>query len=286
VTIAVSRSYGTVLAILVLYGRKPEEAASWPTLMALLRNDGPLRLDHCLVHDNSPERHAPAIVAASNISVRWTPDNPGTAGAYINAVDVAQAHGCDWLLLLDQDTDLRADYLDRAARTLDALPNAAILVPRVRHGHDLISPATIGSRGGVKPTDRPSTRPGIPTAISSGIILRKTALASVPPFPRAIWLDYVDHWMFLSFARRKLAIGLIDADLSHDLSIRTPKTLSTERLASVLAAENAFNDTMTGGPRGWLRLRRVARAMRYAASGQFAHARTIIRHTLARATSS
>ncbi len=285
-TMTAPGAYGTILAILVLYDRKLDEATSWPTLLALLESDGPFRLGHCLIHDNSRERHAPASTAASNVSVCWTPANLGTAGAYINAIDIAKVHGCDWLLLLDQDTDLPTDYLDRAARTLDTLPNAAILVPRVRHGHNLVSPATIRSSGSVKPTSGPSMRTGIPTAISSGIILRSMAVASVPPFPRAIWLDYVDHWMFLSFARRKLAIGLIDADLSHDLSIRTPKTLSAERLISILEAENAFNDTMTGGHRGWLWLRRIARAMRYAISGQFGHAQTIIRHTLVRATPS
>lgn len=114
--------------------------------------------------------------------------------------------------------------------------------------------------------------------------MRRTAFAAVSPFPRTIWLDYVDHWMFLSFARRGLTMGLIDADLSHDLSIRTPHTLSATRLAGILAAENAFSDAMSDGRRGWLRLRRLIRAMRYAANGQWGHARTVIRYTLARAT--
>ncbi|RYD26126.1 MAG: glycosyltransferase [Lysobacteraceae bacterium] len=283
-TLAVAASRRTVLAVLVLYGRKPDEAASWSTLLALLGQDGPLRLDHCVVHDNSPERHVPTIAPASNISVRWTPDNSGTAGAYIEAAHVARAHGCEWLLLLDQDTDLPADYLNRAAHALDDQPDASVLVPKVRHGGELVSPATIGRTGSVQPTACPTAHAGIPTAISSGIIMHHTAFAAVLPFPRAIWLDYVDHWMFLSFARRGLRMGFIDADLSHDLSIRTPHTLSTTRLAGILAAENAFNDAMSDGGRGWLRLRRLIRAIRYAANGQFGHAGTVIRYTLPRAT--
>lgn len=280
-----TRSGGTVLAVLVLYGRPPEKAASWSTILALLGGDGPLRLGHCLVHDNSPERHVSAA-PASDISVRWTPDNPGTAGAYVGATEVAHAHGCDWLLLLDQDTVLPVDYLDRATRALDQQEDVAALVPRIWHGHDLVSPATIGKAGGVRPTTHPAAATGIPTAISSGMLVRHSAFVTVPPFPSAIWLDYVDHWICLSFARSGLRIGLIDADLSHDLSIRSPNTLSLERLAGILAAENTFNHAMVGGESYRLRLRRLTRAVRYAAHGQFAHARTIIQYTLAHTTPS
>lgn len=223
---------------------------------------------------------------ASGISARWTPDNPGTAGAYVGAAEVARDHGCDWLLLLDQDTALPLDYLDRAVRALDRQKDAAALVPRIWHGRDLVSPATIGQAGGVRPTTFERSATGIPTAISSGMMVRHSAFVAALPFPRAIWLDYVDHWMCLSFARSGLHLGLIDADLSHDLSVKSPKTLSLERLAGILAAENTFHHAMTGGERYRLRLRRLARAVRYAVHGRFAHARTIIRYTLAHTTPS
>ena len=279
------RSNGRVLAVLVLYGRRPEEAVSWPTILSLLGRDGPLQLAHCIVHDNSPERRA-ILAPTTGISVCWTPENAGTAGAYAGAANAIGTHGCDWLLLLDQDTDLPLDYLDRAALVLGEQPDAAALVPRVWHGRVLVSPATIGKGGGVRPAAMPMAHAGIPTAISSGVVMRRAAFASVPPFPRAIWLDYVDHWMFLSLARNGSAIGLIDADLQHDLSVRTPAALSSARLAGILAAESAFNDAMTGGRHGRLRLRRMIRAARHVANGRFDHAWTVIRHTLARATSS
>lgn len=277
-------SNGKVLAVLVLYGRRPEEAVSWTTILSLLGRDGPLQLAHCVVHDNSPERLA-VVPPTIGISVCWTPENTGTAGAYARAADAVRTHGCDWLLLLDQDTDLPLDYLDRAARVLGEQPEAAALVPRVWHGRDLVSPATIRKSGGVRPAVTPMAHAGILTAISSGVVMRSTAFASVPPFPRAIWLDYVDHWIFLSLARSGSAVGLIDADLQHDLSVRTPAALSPARLDGILAAESAFNDAMTGGRRGWLRLRRLIRAARHVANGQFDHALTVIRHTLARTNS-
>lgn len=271
---------GRVLAVLVLYRRRPEAAAAWETVREFLRGTGGIRLRHCLIYDNSPKRGAWAEDLPEEVSVIWAPENRGTAGAYTAAVDLANAKDCDWLLLLDQDTELPADFLHLAERAIEITPAAAALVPRVRHGMILVSPAVITAGGSVQPDAAPTNSRGTPTAISSGMVTRRDAVAAALPFPDAIWLDYVDHWMFLSFARQNLPMGLIDADLLHDLSIRTPGALAVDRLRSILAAESAFYRELGPRARAGLPARRVARAVRLLGSGHFRLAGIIVQHTL------
>lgn len=271
---------GRVLAVLVLYRRSLAAAASWNTLLGFLGQTGPLRLVHILVYDNASECKISAEDLPKGVSVFCAPENLGTAGAYAKAVGIAEAKNCDWLLLLDQDTELPSDYLFRAAQAAEITGDPAVLVPRVCHGRTLISPSVITAAGLIRPVEDPIRAKGMLTAISSGVIVRSNAVAAALPFPDTIWLDYVDHWMFRSFARQGLAVGMIDVDLSHDLSLYTPAHLSPDRLSNILAAERAFYEELGVGARAWRPVRRLVRAMRFAASGHFALARATLQHVI------
>lgn len=267
------------MAVLVLYNRSLDEAAPWPALRSWLGGSDAARLRHCLIYDNSPTAMVDAATLPANVSLVWNLDNGGTAGAYRTATARAPGHGCDWLLLLDQDSVLPHDYLQRAGQAALATPDAAVLVPRVRHDAQLVSPATITPAGSVRPTPEPARTPGMATAISSGAIVRCDAIAEIA-FPPAIWLDYVDHWMFLDLARRAATIAVIDAELVHDLSVRTPETLSATRLRSILAAETTFYAAFGGKARAMLPFRRLLRAARYASAGRWSLAGIVARDTL------
>lgn len=251
----------SIMAVLVLYGRRVEDAASWPTLRTWIEDDE-AKLRRCLIHDNSPTPLTDTTLLPDGAFLVHDPANGGTAGAYVAAArDAAQA-GCDWLLLLDQDTILPVDYLDRAVQASAAVPNALILIPRIRHDNQLVSPAIITGSGSVRPVADPRGAEGVPTAISSGALVRRSVVADIR-FPPELWLDYVDHWLFLDVARRGGTIAVIDTDLSHDLSIRTPRALSVTRLRSILAAERTFYAAFGGRARAMLPIRRLIRAARY-----------------------
>lgn len=269
---------GRVLAVLVLYRRRPDETAAWDALKDMLQQAGSFRLAHCLICDNSPERNWSEEALPDRMSVEWAPENPGTAGAYARAAAYAEAKGCAWLLLLDQDTALPRDYLAKVSRAAVQTPDASIFVPRVWHGEKLVSPAVITRNGNVRPTARPERQFGSPTAISSGMLVAASAVRAAQPFPAAIWLDYVDHWMFLSFAKRNLTISLLDVDLPHDLSILRPRALGDSRLISILRAENAFYQAFGQSARALRPVRQALRAAKFAMSGNFGLAGTTIRH--------
>lgn len=250
-----------IMAVLVLYGRRAEDAAPWSTLRTWLDNDKS-RLRCCLIYDNSPTPLTDTAVLPNGAFFVHDPANGGTAGAYVLAARDAAPAGCDWLLLLDQDTALPVDYLDRAAQAVATAPNAMVLVPRIRHNDQLVSPATITGSGTVRPVLDPHRAEGLPTAISSGALVRRSTIADIC-FPPELWLDYVDHWLFLTVARRGGTIAVIDTDLSHDLSVRTPKTLSVTRLRSILTAERTFYLAFGGRARTMLPVRQLIRAARY-----------------------
>ncbi|MGC6399982.1 hypothetical protein ACNI3Q_05315 [Sphingomonas sp. FW199] len=258
---------GGVMAVLVLYGRHVEEAAAWPVLRAWLGATSSCALRYCLIYDNSPETRIDPATLPDNAALIHDPANGGTSAAYRAAAARAGAADCKWLLLLDQDTGLPPDYLASAGCTVAAAADAAVLVPRIRHDGLLVSPATITPAGSIVPTDRPGKNGGMATAISSGVIVRSAVIEKVR-FPAALWLDYVDHWVFLAFAREGSSVATIDVDLAHDLSIRTPRTLSLSRVKSILAAERIFYQTLGGRARTLLPARQALRAVRYARLGR------------------
>ncbi len=269
---------GGVMAVLVLYGRRVEEAAAWPILRAWLEASGSGALRHCLIYDNSPECLTDPATLPANAALIHDPANGGTSAAYRAAAARAGAADCQWLLLLDQDTAMPADYLTRAGRV--AAADATALVPRIRHDGMLVSPATITSSGSVVPTERPGKDGRMATAISSGAIVRRAFVEQVR-FPAALWLDYVDHWLFLALAREGGRIATIDVDLAHDLSIRTPRTLSLSRVKSILAAERSFYVALGGRARTLLPARQALRAARYARLGRLDLAVEVLRAMVA-----
>ena len=264
-----------MLAVLVLYGRELKDAIPWPQLKAWLQNkDGPV-LRHCLVYDNSPSA-ATVTALPFNAHLISNRDNGGTVAAYHAAAQHAAEKGCEWLLLLDQDTCLPPDYLERVQDAIVAAPNAVALVPFVVHGNQPVSPAIINASGSIVPCSNPERENSVTTAISSGVVIRRVAMASMT-FPPEIWLDYVDHWMFLDISSRGERVARINSRLFHDLSVRKPSTLSAFRLRSILAAESVFYHRLGGRALAMLPFRRLLRAMRYVRIGRPSLAMAVVK---------
>lgn len=269
-----------ILCVLVLYGRGLDRVEGWPELRQAL-DDGPGHgLAHLLVYDNSPNSAVEPGQVGANVTLHHDPTNGGTAAAYAKAAQLAGDLGCDWVLLMDQDTRLRADDLANMAQAARHGQGAAALVPRIRHGDQPISPARMMPNATVIPQDtaEPPSE-GFVTAISSGAMIATAALRAALPFPPGLWLDYVDHWIFLSIHRNGGRVSMTDVTLDHDLSILTPATLSLRRVESILNGEAILADELGGRARSMLRLRRLRRAVRLWRSNPAA-ARLVLSHAL------
>lgn len=236
-----------VLAVVVIYGRRLEQAVCWATLQTLLDTGGgtaTLRLRHVLTYDNSPQSQL--VATSRHHSHVINESNGGTARAYAHATALATELAIPWLLLLDQDTALPDTFFSKASNLLDSLdsPTPAALVPWVRHhGEAYVSPARIDRWGSVVPL-QPNEQIAEGThlsAIASGSLIRVAPLKELLPLPDRLWLDYVDHWIFAQFHRGGLRVAVFAQELNHDLSIRSPASLSAQRLVSVLRGEAVFH---------------------------------------------
>src|ERR1700761_3172341 len=107
----------SLLAIVVLYRRLPHESPALTTLLEAIHeaNVPALRI-RIVVADNTPGGQQPGPLA-DDVGYRAYPTNPGLAVPYNEAIDTARSEGFDWLLTLDQDTHLPANFLSTMIQT-------------------------------------------------------------------------------------------------------------------------------------------------------------------------
>ncbi len=233
-----------ILAVLVLYERDIEQAESLITLKSLLSESINTRLvlKHILIYDNSERPHTLKLSdSTSNVTYVHNHHNGGTVAAYIEAIELAQKIAADWLLLLDQDTILPLNYLTSAANELNKTQVSRIdaLIPYVKHGEEIISPTLLTKYGSMIPFTygRNKNEFNVVTAISSGALLRRQSLKKIFPLPLGIWLDYVDHCIFLQFHKLGYQILVFDSVIEHDLSVKSPLNITEFRILSILHGE-------------------------------------------------
>jgi GT2 family glycosyltransferase len=197
-----------------------------------------------LLADNSAE---PQSLPAGFIG-RYLHDgnNEGLALRYNTALDLAAAAGATWLLLFDQDTTPTPDYyrelLALSASLADDLSIAAIVPKLVMHG-EVISPHIPRYLKVPYIVDAQSS--GVLgeklRAYNSGALVRVSALRSIGGFPRAYWLDYLDHATFHRLQQNGGRIFVMQASLEHELSESIPnKPPNLKRVLSRLRSEHRF----------------------------------------------
>ncbi len=220
---------------------------------------------HLFIEDNSAQalRLPPKLAAAYS----WDGSNPGLAARYEDAAVRAEAAGCDWLMLLDQDTAVTADYICEVRRTLadEILPEGVdALVPTVRDGKRVLSPHR---RVRLRTRPVPGPLPGVveePCSwINSGTVLRLSAVRAIGGFPTDYPLDYLDHVVATRLQQHGSRVWALASVLEHHLSVLGDQQIPKDRMTSVLDAEARFyREYGTIEDAAWLALRRTGRAAR------------------------
>lgn len=256
-----------VLLVVVVYNRRLDEVRGWKEVCDALRTPtgGSLfSVAHVLVYDNSPCRQS-TVQIGDGITYLHNPNNGGTSAAYAAAADIARTARCDWLLLLDQDTQFTDQLLSDGFNALvSAVTPPAAIVPRVLHDSTCISPSTMTKCGSVVAWRGSQTHLQHEwiTAISSGTLVRVSAVNAALPFPQGLWLDFVDHWLFLTIARRQESVAVSSVELTHSLSILDEQEISERRLRSILTAEASFLESLPNCARVVYPARLLQRAFR------------------------
>lgn len=111
-----------VTAVVVTYNRK---ALLRECLAALREQTRPV--DRILVVDNASTDGTGDMLREEDVDVLTLPDNQGGAGGFHEGMKRAHADGADWVWLMDDDTVVRPDALERLLGALDEEPGALIL---------------------------------------------------------------------------------------------------------------------------------------------------------------
>lgn len=258
-----------ILVIVVLYKMPLTESQTIQGLLQAFASYPELHDSlSVLIWDNSPTPLKDAE-PLSAFTYKHSQENLGLSGAYNRAMKIAEAMGCQWLLQLDQDTAIPAEFLPQmlklGCRFLNR-PEIAAIVPFLVDGDRILSPFKVLFKKRT-PLDKPfeGVYPGEVSAANSGTLMRIDALEQIGGFNEDFWLDFSDvvvfHLLHLHGKRIYIAGDLL---LKHKIAVLDfKKSMSPERYLSFIAAEGAFWDTYgTVTERAFHTLRLLERAIR------------------------
>ena len=242
-----------IYAIIVLYKIAAQDSVSYQSLQVAIGNAPNNTVVQIAFYDNTPGRQLALDLPQG---VRWDSrgQNEGLAGPYNRALRQASEEGFHWLLTLDQDTSLPADFISKLSTTLEfvtSLNHVAAVVPRIYDKHRLISPN--GLSLGMLPKFLPEDFVGVSllgstSAINSASTVRISSVQAAGGYDPNFPLDYCDAVMYhrLNAAGfRVFVMGQVRVE--HELSVLDMKRrVSPQRYESILGAESAFWDECMG----------------------------------------
>jgi rhamnosyltransferase len=181
-----------------------------------------------LIVDNSESEvgraSAHAVAAAYGADYVGNPLNIGVAAAQNVGLRVARERGKTHVLLLDQDSTLQRETVDRLIAAFVALRDAGQAVAAV--GPSLVDPRT-GYRAPFPRLRHVRMQKLHPAAgevvdcdvlISSGCLISLAAVERVGPLDEALFIDYVDfEWCVRARALGFQVFGVGDAELAHTI---------------------------------------------------------------------
>lgn len=280
----------TVTSVIVLYRMAPTQSPAFRSLMLsrsrLSQAAGEVRV---LLWDNCPA--APADLGLPD-GVHYFADegNSGLAKAYNHALAWAVEQRSEWLLTLDQDTEVPEHFFEKMAGAMRASTRFAgigAIVPQIRAGGKQLSPNRF-QFGAIPRWYRPGYQ-GVPResvfAFNSGAMLKVAALQQAGGYNPRFWLDDSDAMIFSRLhehGKRVYVAG--DIQVEHEFSMKDMQgRMSPARYRNAMLAETAFWDLRMNRAAGWERtLRLLVRLAKQCMRGDSPELRNVTRQALTR----
>lgn len=238
-----------IFAVIVLYRMEPANSIAFKSLQAAMSDKADVRV---LLFDNTPGGCRPGPLPHW---AQYEPakNNAGLAAAYNRALNIAEEQRSDWLLTLDQDTNLPKDFLSLLIDTIEKVSadeSVAAIVPRIMGDGKVISPGwwLWDAIPRVLPADFIGICKRNTSAINSASTLRVSALRKIGGYEQRYWLDCSDMYIFLMFHKYGMQIYVAgDIEVGHQLSIlNMNERVTLERYKNILSAGCAFWDMELG----------------------------------------
>lgn len=228
-----------IYTVIVLYNCKLSQSSSFATLSEAAKvADQKLRI---LIYDNSnfaSEKNN----ETNNVIIDYihNPINPGICEAYNVALEKAYLLGYEWLLVLDQDSELEPKYIKKTLRILNSnLEGDAVAINPLAYNKSqkLVSPARwICSK--VLPFKNVKIMQPIEcknmTSVNSGMFVNVNYLKEIGGYNKAFPLDMLDHWLMWKISRDKKYVFISNAILKHNLSCSDLANVTYERHQNII----------------------------------------------------
>jgi glycosyltransferase involved in cell wall biosynthesis len=255
-----------MFVVIPLYGASAEDSPGFRTLStAASYLPSKLGSVEILLYDNTPRTHPenpPRM--AGNVRYYSNGRNDGLAAAFNYALELARLEKCEWLITLDQDTEVPSSFLEQiaiVARSLGNDSSVAAIVPQIIGDGRMLSPNWFGA--GAIPRWFSKGYIGIPShrtyAFNSASTLRVSALRQIGDYSPWFWLDNCDSYLYHRlhlYGKSVLVAG--DIQVKHQFSmLDKKKRMSIARYRNALVAETAFWDLSMNRLAGWERTVRL-----------------------------
>jgi GT2 family glycosyltransferase len=240
-----------LLMVVVLYSAAQSSArAEWRTLRcleaAMTSHPELLNNYHLLLWDNS--RVSTEIRLTIPFQYHHAAGNDGVSGAYNGALSICEGSGYEWMMLLDDDTEVSPEYLagmiECRSKCNDNVVIAAI-APLLLDKDFQLSPQQILTHRSVPVAQSPARiLEQHCFAANSGVLMRAEALAAIGGYSLDFWLDYSDIYVFHRFyAAGKRVYLAADLRLQHSMTMLDyDGRMTVDRYRNFLYAEQAFFD--------------------------------------------
>jgi len=242
-----------ILAVIVIYQRAPSESQAFCSFAQILNTNPDLaKVFSLIVYDNSPERHEIETTIGFPTFYMHDPANGGMAAAFNFALAHAEEKHFEWLLLLDQDTSPTADFfceLVACTNSLRARQEVSSIVPKLLVNGKVYSPEAHFIDQLRHQYQRSShslrreivgVQQGRLSAYNSGATFRVSALLSIGGFPKAFWLDYLDHAVFHALSVRNYQMYVMRTEIEHEASQASLGNVPVWRQRNILWAQTLF----------------------------------------------
>lgn len=231
--------------VLVLYKTNLQDSLSYTSF---LQHVAHLSIPYSLlIYNNSPEVTVPASASYEVITAQ---QNHFLQGAYTEALRVAQKNGAEWLLLLDQDTQLTDAYFKELSDLLSSGKAKAYdtLVPQLKKGEVHLSPCYYPKHKGpfwnssLCPYQGEDLQPNqIYVAFNSATVLSIAAIQAIGGFDALYPLDMLDYDYFYKLCKQSSKMYVMSCTLEQELSLLSIDTsMSLTRYQAYMCACKRF----------------------------------------------
>ena len=204
--------------IIVVYNTALDDSESFRSVKAMTAPGNPLDV---FVYDNSPRPQQLREYPNIRITYRHDPENSGVSRAYNSGADHARKAQREWVLLLDQDTTLPPDVLDRYETAVRKNPGFKLFVPilQLLNGK-FFSPCTYRfKRGFYLDTIAPGPHSLYKLSpVNSGILVSLNAFFEVGGYNEKVKLDFSDFQFIERFRKRYADFIVMDVVCQQDFS--------------------------------------------------------------------